>query len=115
MVFATLPLLVSSAYMYVHTAVAPRIHVGRPASFASSPRSVIAARFSMCGTDSRWDRPPQNRYGDDPRIGRRLQWRLRRLLEPSDGMLAAVMPPPGEVGRLSTVRQLSSAIAHQHS
>ena len=93
---------VSSAY--VHTAALP-----------PQGRAMATARVSMCDTrpDSRWERPPQNRYGDDPRIGRRLQWGLRRRLR-SRRVTEEVMPPPGEVGRLSTVRQLSSVIAPRH-
>ena len=93
---------VSSAY--VHTAALP-----------PQGRAMATARVSMCDTrpDSRWERPPQNRYGDDPRIGRRLQWGLRRRLR-SRRVTEEVMPPPGEVGRLSTVRELSSVIAPRH-
>ena len=98
--------VVSSAYM--PTAAQPP--QGRAMATAAS-------RVSMRGgTDSRWERPARNRYGDDPRPCRRLQWRLpqiRRRLR-SRCVTEQVMPPPGEVGRLSTVRQLSSVIAHEH-
>ena len=96
---------VASAYM--HTAAPPP--QGR--AMATAP-----SRVSMRETDSRWERPARNRYGDDPRPCRRLQWRLpqiRRRLG-SRCVTEEVMPPPGEVGRLSTVRQLSSVIAHEH-
>ena len=96
---------VASAYM--HTAAPPP--QGRAMATATS-------RVSMRETDSRWERPARNRYGDDPRPCRRLQWRLpqiRRRLG-SRCVTEEVMPPPGEVGRLSTVRQLSSVIAHEH-
>ena len=81
-----------------------------------SPPPAVAdargARGPAVAMASKWDRPQHGtRYGTDPRNWRRLKWWFRFL--PSRGAAAkAVLPPPGEVGRLRTLKDLSAIIAH---